>query len=74
MTLAELQDGGSAKIVRIQAGPALTRRIQSMGIREGKTITKVGSQIFKGPVAIRVERQEIALSLDLARKILVEPR
>lgn len=48
------------------------RRLNAMGIRPGKQITKVSSMFMRGPVTIQVDNAQLALGFGMARRILVE--
>ncbi len=70
--LTQLQGGESGVVVDIQGGYGLTRRLESLGIRVGKKVTKVSSQLMRGPVTVRIDNSEVAIGFGMARKILVE--
>jgi ferrous iron transport protein A len=56
----------------IKGGHGAIKRLQSMGIRPGKKITKVSSMFMRGPVTLQVDRTQIAIGHGMASKILVE--
>jgi ferrous iron transport protein A len=70
--LTQLTEGESGVVVGIQGGDGLTRRLESMGIRVSKKVTKVSSQLMRGPVTLRVDNCQVAMGFGMARKILVE--
>ena len=70
--LTQLQGGESGVMVDIQGGYGLTRRLESLGIRVSKKVTKVSSQLMRGPVTVRIDNSEVAIGFGMARKILVE--
>lgn len=76
ITLAELKSGQQGKIVAIKdhhrRHHGITQKLESMGICEGKIITKVSSQWMRGPVVFRCGKTDIAVGHRMARKILVE--
>jgi len=47
--LIQMRPGESGVIKQFSGGYGLVRRLQSMGIREGKKITKVSSHFWRGP-------------------------
>lgn len=47
-------------------------RLEAMGIRPGKRITKVSSMFGHGPVTISVDSMQIAIGFGMADKIIVE--
>jgi ferrous iron transport protein A len=69
--LTQLEEGESGKVVDIQGGHGLIRRLESMGIRAGKKLTKVSSQFMHGPVTLRIDNYQIAIGYGMAKKILV---
>ena len=71
-TLARMKSGQTGTVVHIAGGHGLIRRLQALGIRPGKRITKVSSMFGRGPVTINVDRSQIALGFGMADKILVD--
>ena len=71
-TLAQMQTGQSGVVVQIQGGHGLVNRLNSLGIRPGKRITKASSMIMRGPVTIQVDRAQVAIGFGMARRIVVE--
>jgi len=71
-TLAGMQTGQSGVVVQIQGGHGLVNRLNSLGIRPGKRITKISSMIMRGPVTIEVDRAQVAIGFGMARRIIVE--
>ena len=72
ITLRLMQSGQSGKVVQIQGGHGLVNRLNAMGIRPGKKITKVSSMLMRGPVTIQVGNGQVALGFGMAHKIIVE--
>lgn len=70
--LTQLREGESGVVINIQGGYGLTRRLESLGIRVGKKVVKVSSQLMRGPVTVRMDNSEVAIGFGMARKILVE--
>ena len=71
-TLVGMQIGQSGVVVQIQGGHGLVNRLNSLGIRPGKRITKTSSMIMRGPVTIQVDRAQVAIGFGMARRIIVE--
>jgi len=71
-TLAGMQIGQSGVVVQIQGGHGLVNRLNSLGIRPGKRITKLSSMIMRGPVTIQVDRAQVAIGFGMANRIIVE--
>jgi len=72
-TLAGMQIGQSGVVVQIQGGHGLVNRLNSLGIRPGKRLTKISSMIMRGPVTIQVDRAQVAIGFGMANRIIVEP-
>ncbi len=70
--LTQLEEGQSGVVVDIHGGHGLIRRLESLGIRVGKNVTKVSSQLMRGPVTVRIDNSQVALGFGMARKILVQ--
>lgn len=67
-----MKAGKKAKILEISGGSALENRLMSMGLYQGREITKFSHFALKGPVAIKVGRTVIALGHSMAARIIVE--
>ena len=69
--LTQLEEGKSGVVVEIQGGYGLVRRLESLGIRVGKKITKVSSQFMRGPITVRIDNYQVALGFGMARKVII---
>jgi ferrous iron transport protein A len=67
-----MEAGQKGTIVDILGGHGLRRRLEAMGVRPGKTITKLGGQAFRGPVTLRVGHTRIAIGFGMSNKIIVD--
>ncbi|MFQ6031481.1 MAG: ferrous iron transport protein A [Candidatus Zixiibacteriota bacterium] len=72
MDLTQLEEGESGVVVEIQGGYGFIRRLESLGIRVGKKVTKVSSQFMRGPITVRIDNSQVAIGFGMARKIIVE--
>ena len=70
--LTQLEEGETGVVVSIHGGYGLLHRLESLGIRVGKKVTKVSSQLMRGPVTVKIDNSEVAMGFGMARKILVE--
>jgi len=59
-------------VMEIQGGAGLHHRLESLGIRLGKRVTKVSFQFMRGPITLRVDNSQVALGYGMARKIIVK--
>jgi ferrous iron transport protein A len=69
--LTQLKEGVSGIVVEIDGGFGLIRRLESLGLRVGKKVTKVSSQLMRGPITIRINNSQIAVGFGMARKIIL---
>jgi len=72
VTLAEMKTGQTGTVVGVLGGPGFIRRLDALGIRPGKKVTKLSSTLFRGPVMLRVNNTQVAVGFGMARKIIVE--
>ena len=71
-TVRQMRAGQSGKVVQVLGGPGLVNRLNSLGIRPGKRITKVSSVFMRGPVTIQIDRAQVAIGYGMANRIVVE--
>ena len=72
ITVQQMRAGQSGRVVEIRGGAGLTNRLNALGIRQGKKITKISSMFMRGPVTIKVDRSQVAVGYGMAGKISVE--
>jgi ferrous iron transport protein A len=72
LTLAQMKTGQTGTVVEVLGGQGLVRRLDTLGIRPGKKVTKVSSVLFRGPVTLRVDNAQVAVGFGIARKIMVK--
>ena len=72
VTLRQMQSGQSGKVAQVQGGHGLVNRLNALGIRPNKRITKVSSMLMRGPVTIQLDSTQIAIGFGMANKIIVE--
>lgn len=48
------------------------RRLDAMGIRPGKSLTKISATFMRGPVTIQIDGAQLALGFGIAKKIVVQ--
>ena len=72
VTLRQMQSGQSGKVAQVQGGHGLFNRLNALGIRPTKRITKVSSMLMRGPVTIQLDNIKIAIGFGMANKIIVE--
>jgi len=67
-----MRTGESGTIQELEGGHGFLRRVQGMGIRPGKKITKVSSHFWRGPQTVEVGNSRFAIGFGMAKKILVQ--
>ena len=72
LTLAEMRTGQTGTVVGVLGGHGLIQRLDALGIRPGKKVTKLSSTLFRGPVTLRVNNTKVAVGFGMARKIIVK--
>jgi ferrous iron transport protein A len=72
LTLTEMKTGQTGTVVGVLGGHGLIRRLDALGIRPGKKVTKISSTLFHGPVTLKVDNTQVAVGFGMARKIIVE--
>lgn len=72
LTLAEMKTGQAGTVVGILGGHGLIRRLDALGIRPGKKVTKLSSTPFRGPVIVRADSTQVAVGFGMARRIIIE--
>ena len=72
LTLRQMEIGQTGTVTGILGGPGLIRRLEALGIRPGRKVTKLSCALFRGPVTLRVDRAQVAVGFGMANKIIVE--
>ena len=72
VSLAKLETNQSGMVINFTAGLGLVRRLEEMGIRAGKKVTKISGMPLRGPVVVQVGGTRIALGHGMARKVMVQ--
>lgn len=73
MRLSDLKRGGKAVVVKVHGYGLLRKRLSEIGFTRGKVVQVVRFAPLGTPVAYQVLNSEIALRLDAASMIEVEP-
>jgi len=72
VSAANMAVGATGRIVQIDGGYGLVRKLDAMGIRVGTQIQRLSGQLMRGPIMLRQGNTRLALGLGMARKIWVE--
>ncbi|HNX82652.1 MAG TPA: FeoA family protein [Candidatus Omnitrophota bacterium] len=70
--LTQLQPGETGIVKEIQGGHGLVSKLQSMGLRPGKKVTKVSSHFWHGPQTLEIDNMQIAVGFGMAKRIFIE--
>lgn len=71
-SLNDMNPEESGIVCEIKGGQGLINRLNSLGIRTGKKITKISSMLLHGPVTIQIDRTKVAIGFGMAGKIFIE--
>jgi len=69
--LTQMKAGEKGRVIDIQGGWGLLRKMDALGIKRETEIVKVSSQLMRGPVIIKVGNTQVAIGFGMARRILV---
>ncbi len=72
LSLIELNDGETGKIVSVNGGKMLNKRLADLGLTPGVEIQILRKTFFAGPVQVEVFGSRLVLGRGLASKIIVE--
>ncbi|MBU0686260.1 MAG: ferrous iron transport protein A [Candidatus Margulisbacteria bacterium] len=72
VSVTSMRSGQSGVVTGIAGGHEVSRRLQAMGVKTGKPITKVSGMFFWGPVTVRVGHTQLSIGHGMASKIMVE--
>ena len=72
ITLRQMWSGQSGIVANIEGGHGLVNRLNALGIRPGKRITKISSMLMRGPVTIQLDSAQVAIGFGMANKIIVK--
>jgi ferrous iron transport protein A len=71
-TLDNLRPGQKAKVVEVHGGWGLRQKLCELGILPGQVVTMSNSSLWRGPVMVHVDSNEVALGRGVAAKVMVE--
>lgn len=71
-TLVEMDKGQTGRVVRLRGGCHFKNRLEALGIRPGKEITKISSMFLQGPITVKIGNAKVAIGYGMAGKIEVE--
>ncbi len=72
ITLNDMKVGQSGVVADIVGGHNVVKRLEAMGARKGKKISKVSGAFLWGPVTFKVGHTQISIGHGMANKLMVE--
>jgi len=72
VTVAQMRTGQTGTVVTVMGGHGLARRLDALGIRPGRQVTKISCTLFHGPITVSVDNARIAVGFGMARRIIVK--
>ena len=74
VTLCDLQNGQVGVVVSVEGGDDLAARIQDQGLWPGVEVHRLCNAPFGDPILFSLHGFRLALRLDEARRVRIEPR
>jgi ferrous iron transport protein A len=70
-TLCSTKNGQTVKIIALPPGMS-GRRLEALGLRPGKMVTKISGMPFCGPVTLMMDGRQIAIGHGICCKVTVD--
>jgi ferrous iron transport protein A len=70
--LLDLEPGMQGTVTRFTGTPGFVRKLRTIGIREGKTLTVIARHPLGGPVVVEVDGREVTLGRGMAGRVIVD--
>ena len=70
--LSQMKANQSGKIVELRGRTGFIKKLENLGIFEGKIITKVSGQYMGGPITIRYKNTDLSIGSGMAQKIIMD--
>jgi ferrous iron transport protein A len=70
--LTKIRSGERGIVAEINGGHGIRKRLDAMGIRPGSEISKVSSQLMRGPITVALGNAQVAIGFGMAKKIIVD--
>jgi len=71
-SLNELNQGQKGKVLAIEGGSEARKRLEALGLRIGKIVTKQSAMIMKGPITVKVDNTVVGIAHGIASKVIVK--
>lgn len=70
--LSTLEPGQKARVVEVRGGWGLRQKLSELGLLPGQVVTMSTSSLWRGPIRVQVNSNQVALGRGVARKVFVE--
>jgi len=70
--LDTIKPGQKARVLEVQGGWGLRQKLSELGIFPEQIVTIATTSLWRGPVLVEVNSNEVALGRGVARKVVVE--
>ena len=74
LNLTDLDQGEDGVVVDLKGGQRFKQKLNAMGVRCGKNITKISNMVMKGPVTVKVDNSNIAIGRGMADRIILKKK
>lgn len=71
-TLASVEPGQKVKVIEVKGGWGMRQKLCELGIFPDQIVTLASASLWKGPVLVQTNSNEVALGRGVARKVIVE--
>ncbi len=72
LTLNQVDRNKPVEVTGFLGGHGVKQKLNALGIRKGKDLTKLNDSFIGGPVTVEVDNAKIAIGRGMADKILVK--
>ena len=67
LDLTKLKSGQKGIVIQIEGGTGFLERLETMGVRVGKKITKISAQFWQGPQTVKIGNSQVAIGFGMAK-------
>ena len=72
VSLTELGQGETGVVVALKGGNRFKQKLNAMGVRCGKEVTKISNMVMQGPVTVKINNSNIAIGRGMADRIFLK--
>ncbi len=72
VSVDRLRPGQSGVVQQIAGGHGIANKLAHLGLRPGKLVTKLSTQLMAGPVTVIVDGRQVAMGRGIAARVLVD--